>query len=231
MIGHNWFDCGIGVYGNNLIIIIMKTIVTLLTFLASIFWAQAQGEIYFRTTVPPTRISTNSMPGGLATGVTVPGALYYYALFYSTTATTVGGTSGPIVGVASGGGSYAFDDPNWTYVALGTNFSFGRLLSTVQNTDGSTTVTGVPAGSAANFVVVGWSASMGANLPAVKNYYDQVYYDQNDWIGQSAVSGLITWAMEPTRCRQIFLGLSARRFGVSPWAKLRSFYPNQARWF
>jgi hypothetical protein len=33
---------------------------------------------------------------------------------------------------------------------------------------------------------------MGTNLPAVKSYYDRVEYDQNDWIGQSAVSGLIT---------------------------------------
>jgi hypothetical protein len=207
----------------------MKTLVILLVILASTLWAQAQGEIYFHTTVPPSRISTNSVPGGPASGVTMPGVLYYYALFYSTTATTVGGNTAPIAGVANGGG-YAFDDPNWTHVALGTNFSFGRFLSTVQNTDGSTTVPGVPAGSAASFVVVGWSASMGANLPALKNYYDLVYYDQNDWIGQSAVSGLITLGDGTNSPPANLFGLASPQIPGFVLGETPQFFPNLPRW-
>ena len=171
----------------------MKTILLVLTVLASALDAPAQGLILFDDASASllTRVSTNSVEGGPATGRTaVAGGLYYYALFYSTTATTVGGNSDAVVGV---NGFYAFDDPNWNFVALGTNgVSPGRFLSTVQNTDGSTTVSGVPGNSAASFVVAGWSASMGTNLAAVKSYFDLVEYDQNDWIGQSSVSGLIT---------------------------------------
>src|SRR5437764_928455 len=66
-----------------------------------------------------TKISTNSVPGGVSTGLTAinPGtaaaqttaAAFYYALFYSTTATNGSGVNGSLAGALGTNGTYAFN--------------------------------------------------------------------------------------------------------------------------
>ena len=170
----------------------MKTILLFVMVLASTFGAAAQGLILFSSGfTSSTKVSTNSVLGGAATGLTAANSgLYYFALFYSTTANTVGANNGVIVGVGTSVQPnlvYAFNDPNWTFVALGTNEAAGEFGSTEQNADGSTTVNGVAGGSTARFVVVGW-CSMGTSLNALEGYYNNADYDSPDWIGQSAVA-------------------------------------------
>ena len=166
----------------------MKTILLLVTILASAFGARAQGLIFWGNNVNSTKISTNSLVGGAATGMTAPVVnLYYFALFYSTTATMVSGSTNaqmPGLGI----GAYAFDDPNWTFVAYGTNSPSipGRFSASVQNADGTTTVTGVPGGSFAQFVVLGWSANLGSTLAAMES---AIFTGGYGWMGESAVSG------------------------------------------
>ena len=155
--------------------------------------ASAQGFVVFTAGVTTaTKISTNSVIGGTATGLTAAHAgQYYYALYRSTTATSVGGQTTAISGSASV--NYAFNDGAWTLVAYGLNTSSsGHLTSIGADGSGQTTVPGVPGGTTAQFVVIGWSANIGTNIAAVQNWFglgDPIY---DGWIGQSAVSGAIT---------------------------------------
>lgn len=169
----------------------MKARIVLLAVLACGLSAEAQGLIYFRNT-PPTRISTNSLPGGTAAGWTARGTnLYCYALFYSTTAASVLGTTNAQMPGIFDYGVYAFEDPNWTFVAYATNLPFasGRLVPVSQNPDGTTTVNGVPGGAFAQFVVLGWSANLGSTLTDLEISLEVP--GMYGWVGESAVSGPI----------------------------------------
>ena len=166
----------------------MRTIFILLATWASVLGVQAQGLVFFNNT-QTTRISTNSFPLG-ATGLTsaAPNG-YFYALFYSTTATTVLGTTNAQMPWVFDLGVYAFQDPSWTFAAYGTNSPSapGRFSSSAQNSDGYTTINGVPGGATAQFVVLGWSARLGTNLAALE--YSLATWANPGWIGESAVSG------------------------------------------
>ena len=177
----------------------MKIILLLVTILASAFGARAQGLIFFGNNVNSTKISTNGYDGGPAQGLTTaaPNA-FYYALFYSTNATTVHGSTSAVItdgsitdGYGNTSGIFVFDDPNWTLAAYGTNSSSsaGRFSSSAQNADGSTTVPGVPGGATANFVVLGWSAGLGSTIAALE--HSLLYGPYAIWLGESAVSGPI----------------------------------------
>jgi hypothetical protein len=119
---------------------------------------------------------------------------YCFALFYSTTATTVEGTANAqmpdVDNFGFGLGVYAFEDSNWTFAAYGTNSTFaaGRFLSAAQNADGTTTVFGLPANASAQFVVLGWSVSLGSSLTELEAALATGGYG---WLGESAVSGPI----------------------------------------
>ena len=135
-------------------------------------------------------ISTNSVVDDAATGLTSgSGGQYYFALYCSTNATSVNGQTTAILGSANN--NYAFNYSSaWTLVAYGTNIATaGRFLSTSRNASGYTTVAGVPAGSNAQFVVIGWSANIGTNIAAVQAWYNGGYSYSDGWIGQSAVGG------------------------------------------
>ncbi len=139
-----------------------------------------------------TKIFTNSAVAGPPTGQTgTNGGTYLYALFASATATSVNGQTTPVVGGANN--NYAFNDANWTLVAYGTNtFRAGRLSSISPNSSGLTPVAGFAGGTSAQFVVVGWSSSIGLNVASVQNWFNNGNVSTDGWIGQSAVSGTIT---------------------------------------
>ena len=69
-------------------------------------------RIYDFANADNAKVSVNTTVGGPATGLTSATAgAYYYALFYSASATTVDGSAAAVVGA----GNYAFNDPNWTF--------------------------------------------------------------------------------------------------------------------
>lgn len=169
-----------------------KIFLTFLFFAAFTTGAWAQGYIIFANSAANiTKISTNSVSGGAATGFTAGASgQYIYALFVSTTATSVNGQTAAISGSANN--YYAFNDPNWTLVGYGTNTATaGRLLGLNSSAVG-VVVPGVLGGANARFVVIGWSASIGSTIAAVQNWYGGGYPFSDGWIGQSAVSGLLT---------------------------------------
>ena len=169
----------------------------------------AQGLVYFvNGTSSSTKISTNSVFGGSATGLTGANAsgTYCYALFASTSQSSVNGNTVAVSGVSSdyvfnnlGGGTPA---TGWELVGIGTNTALaGRMTAASQgttsagqgplNADGSLTVQGIAGGENANFVVVGWSANIGTTLATVETWY--VFGGPGGgWIGQSAVSSGLT---------------------------------------
>jgi hypothetical protein len=144
--------------------------------------AQAQGLVLFTSSTQ--NISTNNG----TVGKTAAGAgNFYYALFESTTQTTVGGSSAAVQGT---NGVYAFNATGWTYVALGSSTATaGRFSDVAPNADGSTTVSGVAAGSSAQFVVVGWSANLGTTLSALEQAL--AINGMTGVLGESVVSGSI----------------------------------------
>jgi hypothetical protein len=150
--------------------------------------------------IPPNQISTNSIPGGPATGLTsgAPG-IYYYALFASPANSSINDNTNAILGYSS---NYVFDNPTgWILVGLGANLAIpGRMAAISQgtnsanqgplNADGSLSVTSIGAGQYAYFVVLGWSADgAGTNVDELAAAYHNGTY--TGWIGQSAVSGAI----------------------------------------
>lgn len=153
---------------------------------------QAQGLINFSNS-STTKIYTNGVVGGPAIAPTAPVSTeqYFYALYSSTTATTVLGATTNIVGGV--GTNYAFYDTNWTLVAYGSNYSFnsGLLISGSASGNGTVTVSGVAGGSTANFVVVGWSGNIGKNISALQSWFNDGSPTFKGWIGQSIPSGPI----------------------------------------
>jgi len=149
-----------------------------------------------------TRMSTNAVVGGAATGVTgASGAvtglgIYYYALFASAANTQVGSTSSGISGINS---NYVFDNASgWTLVGIGTNnASAGRMQPSTQGTtsagqgplngDNSLTVQGIAGAATAHMVIVGWySTGIGSTLQSLISWYDSGAL--GGWIGQSGVA-------------------------------------------
>lgn len=152
-----------------------------------------------------TRASTNSVPGGPATGPTAATAgLYYYALFASSSQTSVNGQTAGIFGLNA---NYVFNNlgggtpsTGWELVGIGANIaSIGRFTAQSQgttssgqgpiNTDNSLTVQGIAGGATASLVAIGWSANIGTTLQALETWYTAGAAD--GWIGQSAVGSIV----------------------------------------
>ena len=168
-----------------------KTLVTIA--LSSIVAAStyAQGLVVFNNT-STTKISTNSVAGGAATGTTVATAgAFYYALFFSATATTVNGSASAVAPTATAIGTYVTSDGNWTANGIlgSSSASTGRFASTSPNGDGSTTVTGLAAGATGNFVVLGWSANIGTTLSDLTAWLAAPTFQagQTYYVGESIV--------------------------------------------
>jgi len=154
--------------------------------------AQGQGTIKFGND-STTKISTNAVVGGAATGFTSSLGLnpqYRFALFRSTNATTVNGQAAAIAGGTNV--NYAFSDANWTLVSYGSNTASGQFVSAGADIFGRTAVPGVAGGSAAQFVVIGWSANDGTTIANLQSWFNGGNPGFSGWIGQSDVSGAIT---------------------------------------
>jgi hypothetical protein len=174
-----------------------KTILTLAVLGALSVPTFSQGLVYFTGGAShATKMSTNSVVGGPAAGRTQGDGTYYYALFASSSQTSIGGNAAAFSGSA---GTYVFEVSGWTLVGIATNtatlngagtFSAVSQGSTsagqgVPNSDGSLTVQGIAGGASANFVAIGWSANIGSTLAAVEAWYVNPLDDF--WIGQSRI--------------------------------------------
>lgn len=151
--------------------------------------ASAQGLVIFSSATQKT--STNSIAGGAATGSITGAGNYYFGLFVSTTASDVNGLTSPTIGNANN--NYAFNDSRWQFVGYATNTSIaGRFFGGGPGiVNSEMVVSGVPGSSLAKFVIIGWSANIGANISAVQSWYNNGYPTFPGYIGQSVVSGLI----------------------------------------
>jgi len=177
---------------------IMNKVLLIIT-LVSACSLNSRGQGLIKFTASVEKISVNSQVGGPATGLLpantgTTGMTYDFALYASATATTVGGTqTAPIAGYMGNGGAlqstYAFADNNWELVDYGVNTAAGKFIGDEQGTAGATTVPGIPAGSDAQFVVVGWDAALGSTIGQLES--SLLDPAETGWIGQSAVSGPI----------------------------------------
>jgi len=166
-------------------------IVTLAT--AVVGSTYAQGLVSFGNG-SASKFSTNAVVGGAASGVTATAAnqSFYYALFYSATATTVNGSAGAVIPSGTSTGTYVNSDANWTYGGLtGTNTSAGRFFSASPNPDLSSTITGVAGGAVANLVLLGWSGNIATTLAGLETWLaanPAGGTGPNQYIGESTVA-------------------------------------------
>ena len=163
----------------------MKKTLLVAAVVAGTCAANAQGLINFNnSSSAATKISVNSVAGGAATGLASGAAgTYYYALFYSKTSSTVAGSAGPLIPTATTlGGTYVPNDPAWNFSGL-----YATSSATAGRVTGSTSgvVTGVGAAASANFVVVGWSASIGNNINSLTSFLGNPY--SGPLLGESTV--------------------------------------------
>jgi len=177
-----------------------KTLVTLALTAAVVSTGLAQGTINW-VNFNNSKISTNAVVGGPATGLTFANAnnvatTYYYALF-SSSINTVDGSSAAVNGI----GNYAFEDVNWTFLnplaingyvtgaAYATNTAAGRFQP--ENYDpNNANATITPNTTPAYWVILGWSASDGATLANLEAWYNGGQPGTPGWIGESVVSAL-----------------------------------------
>jgi len=149
----------------------MKKLIAVLSLVAVATLSYGQGQIAFANG-GTTLISTNATTGGLATGPTSNGLNnFYYALFYSTTATTVG-----------------------TMTQLGsiaTNTAAVGRMTGGSGAVNSPALAGITAGTMVNFIVVGWSANIGNTYAAANAFANDPNRLINGWVGQSGLGNLI----------------------------------------
>ena len=166
---------------------ILATLAVAITVAASSY---GQGTLFLNNT-GGSRVSTNSAVGSAtASGLTAGNqGAFYYALLYSTSQTTVGGSTAAVYG--TGTGTYAFNSAGWVDgmggVYATNTTAVGRLQGAVLNSDGSFSVNGLAGGTTAQFVIVGWSGNIGSTLAAAEAWYANPTFA--GWIGESAVSG------------------------------------------
>jgi hypothetical protein len=174
-----------------------KTLLTLALTAVVASSGMAQGFVIF-SNPGNERISVNSTVGGAATGAMPTTSTYYFALFYSASATTVDGSAAAVTGA----GNYVFNDANWTFdnptagqangyvygPGYGQNVAAGQFTSSYIDPTQSGTL--VPFTTPAQFVVVGWSGNIGTTWSAVQTWLANP--SVNGWIGESAVSAAIT---------------------------------------
>jgi len=181
-----------------------KLIVTTIALSVIATSAFSQGLVnYSAGTSAATRMSTNSVVGGAATGLVngtaaSGGGLYYFALFASSTQTTINGSTTALSGISP---NYVFNNmAGWTLVGIGTNNTNpGRISPATQgntsanqgalNADSSLTVSGIAGAAAANTVSVGWlSTGIGTTVAALTTWYNAGAV--GGWIGQSAIGNV-----------------------------------------
>jgi hypothetical protein len=187
----------------------MKKILAIIGLAAvAVSSSYAQGLVFFNNQ-NNTRISTNSIDNGAASGVVgATAGTFYYALFYSTTQTTIGGTQ--TASVIGTNGIYAFNASGWNnsgLTATNSGATAGRFASNSSDAGNNSIAAGLPGVTAAQFVVIGWSSSIGSTIAALQAWL------QNPtvigYIGESAVSGAITTGNGGTQVTPAIMGISA----------------------
>jgi hypothetical protein len=187
-----------------------KTLITLALATAFVSTGLSQGFVSWGN-ANNTRITTNSVLGGASTGnisanAGTVGTTYYFALFYSASATTVGGSSGSSSPVLGNAGIYAFSDASWTFLNPAgpyAGYTFGAAYATntgtagryqPENFDPNQSATLVPFTSAAQFVEIGWSANIGTTWQQLQAYLANPAASGlgQGWVGESDVSGALT---------------------------------------
>jgi len=176
----------------------MKKILVTIAFASlAVASSYAQGFVVFASSTQNQ--STNNITGGEITsdallgsataGKTAVGAnSFYYALFYSASqSTTINGSSAAHQGAAAE--ALLNGAAGWTFSGIyGANTStLGRFAALNQNTDGTSTVTGLAGGASATFAILGWSASLGTTISAVQA---SILAGTHGFLGQSIVSGV-----------------------------------------
>jgi PEP-CTERM motif-containing protein len=142
----------------------------------------AQADINWRNT-PTTLITTNSIPGGPATGPIIGVGSYRFALYAAPE--PVSGVSGAV-----------FNDANWIFTGnYGTSSGTGGGPNAGRFTTANALdpLPGLAVGSTAHFIVLGWSANIGTTVADVANWYNSGFTVNPftfGWIGQSAIGTL-----------------------------------------
>jgi hypothetical protein len=165
------------------------TIISLATLVAAS--SNAQGLVNFNnTSAAGTKISTNSVVGGASSGLAAlntGNASFYYALFYSTTQTSVSGSTAAITGIT--GSTYAFNASGWTAGATATN---GATRAGQVAGNAAQAIAGIAGAGTGNFVVVGWSANIGTQVSDLISWYNNGSPATAGFIGESSVTGTLT---------------------------------------
>jgi len=172
-----------------------KSIVILTVTLGLAVSSFGQGTVTFGNT-GGTKISVNSSVGGPLNATTSGAAgSYYYALFATTTATAVDGSTAAIVGV----GDYVFNAGNassWAFQDYGASTaSAGRFASLSADTSGNTTLATIAGGNVNTYyVIVGWSSNIGSTWQNVQSFLAGSDVQNSapvttGWVGESTVGG------------------------------------------
>jgi hypothetical protein len=170
-----------------------KSLLTLAFAVLAVASTQAQGLVVFASgtqTVSTNNSAGISGLGGSGTGKTVASAnTFYYALFVSTSATTVNGSAAAVSGIAATN-LFSSSFAPVTNVLAAANTVLGRWSSLTANGSGADTVAGIAGGANAQFVYLGWSANLGTSLSALET--SLATPGTVGFIGQSAVGGTQT---------------------------------------
>ena len=175
-----------------------KILVTLVLAAAAISSSYAQGWVLFNNTTT-TRVSTNAIAGGAATGLTFAagaGTSYYYALFSSTSTQNIGGATNANAGAV---GTYAFNDGSWYFnnpsfgPDYGTNTLTAGRFNTTEADPANSQGTQVTSGASQSFVVIGWSSNIGSTVAQLITWYNTAgHLGIDGWIGQSSTSAFMS---------------------------------------
>jgi hypothetical protein len=166
-------------------------------FAAVAYGSYGQGTVNFSAgSSVGTRISTNSVFGGPATGLTgltSQGYFYYYALFVAdSTITTVGNSLDPTLTAGWSQATWAAGNPaGVTGGIYGTNAAVGRFTGNPTTDD--VLISGRGTGISASFIVVGWSSQVaGQDWNTAKAWIDFAIVNgegpTDGWVGASAVA-------------------------------------------
>jgi len=187
-----------------------------------------QGTVIFATSASAaTHVSANTSVGG-TTFAQITGAAnsYYFALFASSTATTVLGSSAAIVGGTganlNSGASYVFNDANWTFVSYGASSgSTGKFLpSGTVNSDSTTTVPFATAASPINVVTIGWSSNIGSTVASLEAFFAGTSGQTSGFTGEVAVNTISAGSVPGSgnaTANNVFSGITGLKLGeVTP---------------
>lgn len=157
----------------------MKKIIASLSLVAmTSMVAFGQGQIAFANG-GTSLISTNATSIGGGVGATAPlgTSTFYYALFYSTSATTLAGMTqlGPDVAHNNATG-------------LATNTATAGRMTGGTGSLNAPALTGIAGGTAVNFILVGWSSNLGSTYAVAS----QATTTSDGFTGFYGVSGLGT---------------------------------------